>query len=213
MQLFEQYRPTSWDHVIGQDKALQTIANVRKRGLAGRAWWIAGASGTGKTTIARLLADEVADPFNVEEYDAGRLTDKGVEEIEHSTRFMRIGSKTGCAVIINEAHGLKAPVVRQLLVTLERIPKYAIWIFTTTFNGQLSLFDKHDDASPLLSRCTCLTLNAGTTELQFALRARQIAQAEHLDGAPLDEYVALAKSCQCNLREMLCRIEAGVMMS
>jgi len=211
MQLFEEYRPTSWDQVVGQDEALQAIETVRQRGLAGRAWWIAGASGTGKTTIAKLLAAEVADELNIEEYDAGRLTDKGVEEIEHSLRFMRIGSKPGCAVIVNEAHGLKAPVVRQLLVSLERIPRHAVWIFTTTFSGQLSLFDKSDDANPLLSRCTCLTLRARGTELKFAIRAREIAQAAHLDGAPLDEYVALAKSCQCNLREMLCRIEAGAM--
>ena len=210
--LFETYRPKSWDDVVGQDDALRQIAAVRRRGLAGRAWWISGASGTGKTTIARLIAAEVAEPLNVEEYDAGRLTDKRIEEIERSLRCYRIGKKTGAAIICNEAHGLKAPAVRQLLVTLERTPHHAVWVFTTTFHGQLSLFDKSDDANPLLSRCICLTLRASGTELAFAVRARQIAQTEHLDGAPLEEYLGLAKAARCNMRTMLCQIEAGQML-
>lgn len=211
-QLFEQYRPKTWAEVVGQDDALRKIETVRRRGLSGRAYWIAGATGTGKTTIANLIAAEIADPMNVEEYDAGRLTEKAVEEIERSMRCYGMGSKNGVAIIINEAHGLKAPVVRQLLVTLERIPAHAVWIFTTTFQGQLTLFDRSDDASPLLSRCTALTLRAHGLELDFALIVRKIAQAEGLDGQPIEAYIQLAKACGCNLRDMLCHVEAGEML-
>ena len=45
-----------------------------------------------------------------------------------------------------------------------------------------------------------------------AIRARQIAQAEHLDGQPLEAYVALAKECGCNMRKILQRVEAGEML-
>ena len=210
--LYEQSRPRTFSEVVGQDQAVRRIEVLRRRGLAGRAYWIAGQSGTGKTTLARLIAGEVADELNTEEWDAGRLSDKDIQEIERSLRCYRIGSKPGVAVIINEAHGLKSQVVRQLLVTLERIPSHAVWVFTTTFKGQLSLFDKSDDSSPLLSRCVCLTLNASGLELSFAVRAREIAQREGLDGRPIEDYIALAKACQCNLREMFCRIEAGEMM-
>ena len=37
--LFEQYRPKTWAEVVGQDAALRQIEAVRRRGLAGRAWW------------------------------------------------------------------------------------------------------------------------------------------------------------------------------
>ena len=62
MQLYEQYRPTTWAEIVGQDKVIARIEHLRLRGLAGRAYWIAGQSGTGKTTIARLLASENASP-------------------------------------------------------------------------------------------------------------------------------------------------------
>lgn len=52
--LFEQYRPANWSQVIGQEKAVAKIQQLAKRGLGGRAYWISGQSGTGKTTIGRL---------------------------------------------------------------------------------------------------------------------------------------------------------------
>lgn len=55
--LYEQYRPRSWSEVVGQDKALGQLEALRSRGgLAGRAYWVSGQSGTGKTTLARLIA-------------------------------------------------------------------------------------------------------------------------------------------------------------
>ncbi len=72
--LHEQYRPQAWDDVIGQGKAVAKIKALAKRGLAGRAWWFTGQSGTGKTTLARLIAQAVADPFCTDEIDATDLT-------------------------------------------------------------------------------------------------------------------------------------------
>lgn len=55
--LYEAHRPQSWDEVVGQDKAVSKLLALKERvGLAGRAYWISGQSGTGKTTIARLIA-------------------------------------------------------------------------------------------------------------------------------------------------------------
>ena len=107
--LFEQYRPSSWDEVVGQDKTIRQIQTVSKRGgIGGRAFWISGQSGTGKTTIARLIANEIADPFSVDEFDAGALTADKLRAIERSQTMYGMGSKSGRAFVVNEAHGLNA---------------------------------------------------------------------------------------------------------
>ena len=72
--LHEQYRPQTWGEVIGQDRVLAKIQAVAKRGLSGRSFWIAGQSGTGKTTIARLISHEISDPFCTIAIDPGEFT-------------------------------------------------------------------------------------------------------------------------------------------
>lgn len=119
MQLCEQYRPQKWADVIGQAKVVGTIEKLRKRGLAGRAYWISGQSGTGKTTIARLLASEIADDINVNELDATGLTPAALREIELAWRMFGMGVKQGRAYIVNESHGLTPTAIRQLLVMIE----------------------------------------------------------------------------------------------
>ena len=98
--LHEQYRPQTWDEVIGQDRVLAKIQAVAKRGLSGRAFWIAGQSGTGKTTIARLIAQEISDPFCTIEMDAGELTVGKLREIERSFPLYGFGCQSGRASII-----------------------------------------------------------------------------------------------------------------
>src|SRR5947209_3354336 len=82
MMITEQYRPQTWSEVVGQDKIVERVRKLAKRGLAGRAYWISGQSGTGKTTIARLIASEVADGFCIQEVDAAALTVAHLRELE-----------------------------------------------------------------------------------------------------------------------------------
>ncbi len=182
--LSEQYRPQTWSDVVGQDKAIARIAVLRRRSLAGRAFWITGQSGTGKTTIARLIATEVADPSCVIEIDAGELTLARVRDFERSMHLYGLG-KGGRAYIVNEAHGLTPAVVRALLVTLEPIPSHVVWVFTTTNDGQDKLFADEMDAHPLLSRCITIALARQGLAKAFAEHARVIATNEELNGSRL----------------------------
>ena len=213
MQLCEQYRPRTLDEIIGQDKIVAKVRKIAKRGLAGRAYWISGASGTGKTSIARIIAGEVATEFFTRELDACALTVSDLVDIEREFSFLGWGDKQGKAFIINEAHGLRRPVVKQLLVMLERLAPHVVVIFTTTTEGQSDFEDSLGaDGPALISRCALLELTRRDLAKAFADHAKRIAEREGLDGAAPEKYLKLVQAKFNNLRAVLQAIETGEML-
>jgi len=212
MQLYEKYRPTTLDQVIGQTKAVKVIKRLMQNSAGGRCFWISGASGTGKTTLARIIADHIADEFYVQEFDsADGLSISAIDKIERDMHYFAPG-KGGRAWIINEAHGLRKPAIRRLLGLLERIPEHCCFVLTTTKEGESGLFEDQIDANPLLSRCAKIELtNQGLAKV-FAEHCRQIATKENLNGKPIESYVKLAQKCKNNCRMMFQEIETGSML-
>lgn len=210
--LAESYRPASLEDVVGQDGALRQVRSVLARGWGARAWWITGPSGTGKTTLARIIARDGADELAIEEIDAQTLTPARLRDLEGEMAYRYLGEKSGRAFIVNEAHGLRKDTIRLLLVILERLPDHVAFVFTTTKAGEARLFedDESGDASPLLSRCVEITLRYdGTTEKAFAARAKSIAMKEGIDGLPTSVYERAFAASAGNFRRVLQRIESG----
>lgn len=210
--LFQQYRPHSWEYLVGHAKAKRAIAMMTKKGsLGGRAFWLSGPSGIGKTSMAYLIAADVCDEDNFIEIDAGGMTPKDIDDLERSLRMRCLGEKSGRAVLINEAHGLRQDSIRKLLVVLERIPAHVTWIFTTTDVGKDKLF-KDIDAHPLLSRCIKFELKVEDYADAMVVRAMEIAEAEGLGGASKAAFLELATACKWNFRDVLTEVEKGVMI-
>ncbi len=211
--LFEKYRPRNLRGIVGQTAAVDKVSTILEKGWGGRAFWISGASGIGKTSLARIIAEEGATDWFVEEYDSGGDFDAAaVEDISKGMYYTAAG-KGGRAYIINEAHGLRQWIIQRLLGLLERIPRHVVFIFTTTKAGEKGLFDGQIDAGPLLSRCICIELDDSQEfTKRIASHCRKIAKKEQLDGRAPAEYVELANRYKNNCRAMLQAIETGEML-
>lgn len=218
MQLYQKHRPTTWADYVGQDKAVSMIRRILDRpGFDRGAFWIeaAGAnnSGVGKTSLAWLIARELAADFFVTEIDGARVTKSYVEEMAQAAALRTWSSDKPYRVwILNEAHAITTGAVDLFLTWLENLPAHTVVIFTTTRRVDAALFGDHD-SGPFASRCFKVTLTNQGLAKPFAERAKAIAETEGLDGQPLPAYVKLVQGCKNNMRAVLQQIEAGAMVT
>ncbi len=213
MMLHEKYRPREWSDLVGQDKAVAIARRIIERpGFDRGAFFIdcAGSnnSGTGKSSLAWVIAGTLADPFFITEIPGAKMDKAAVAEIERSAHLCSWSADKPFRVwIVNEAHAVTQGAVDLLLTFLEALPRHCVVIFTTTRQPDEELFGT--DNGPLYSRCHCIRLtNQGIAE-PFARRIKAIAEAEGLDGQPIEKYVALIRQCKNNMRRAIQLVEAG----
>ena len=137
-ELIDQYRPTTFSEVVGQGKALAQLDDWRKRGgIHGRKLLITGKSGTGKTSLARLIAAECADTnCNVELDEPRSITAEDLTEEFRKLRCRPLFGK-GRSLIINEIHLLRKSAITAFLTLTEKgpaglFPQHAVLICTTS---------------------------------------------------------------------------------
>jgi len=167
LALYRKWRPRTFDEVIGQDHVTRTLRNALASGRISHAYLFAGVRGTGKTTMARLLAKAVnCEGEGTEKpcgkcricraVDEGSLIDlieidaasnRGIDEIRDLRD--KVGFRPNEArykfYIIDEVHMLTEPAFNALLKTLEEPPAHVIFVLATT--------EPHKIPATIISRC------------------------------------------------------------
>lgn len=133
LSLYRQYRPQSFAEVRGQEHVTASLEAAVKNKKVAHAYLFAGGRGTGKTSMARILARALG---TAEEdiYEMDAASNRGIDEV----RALREGVSTlpfNSAYkfyIIDEAHALTRDAWGALLKTLEEPPEHVIFVLATT---------------------------------------------------------------------------------
>jgi len=153
--LYRKYRPRTFDEVVGQEHVVTVLKNALRLDRVAHAYLFAGTRGTGKTTLARLLAKAFncqnrgkdGEPCNTcnicREFMLGRSLDlieidaasnRGIDDIRElrdAVRFSPMQARRK-VYIVDEVHMLTKEAFNALLKTLEEPPAHAMFILATT---------------------------------------------------------------------------------
>lgn len=206
LALYRKYRPSGFSDVVGQEHVLRTLKNAIKSDKVAHAYLFSGPRGTGKTSIARILAKAVncldlreGEPcgecqncrdiasgqfLDLVEIDAATHTqvDKMRDIIERINFSPTSGKKK--VYIIDEVHMLSKGAFNALLKTLEEPPAHVLFILATT--------EIHKIPATIISRCQRFDFRHLRVE-EIRKRLGEIARAEKVeveDGVL--EYIAIA---------------------
>mgnify|MGYP000261923346 CR=1 FL=1 len=192
--LYRKFRPSGFDEVKGQDQIVTTLRNQIKTDRIGHAYLFCGTRGTGKTSVAKIMAKAVncespvdgspcnqcamcqkinsQTSMNVIEIDAASNNGVGnirdiIDEVQYSPTEGRYK-----VYIIDEVHMLSTGAFNALLKTLEEPPEYVIFILATT--------EAHKIPITILSRCQRYNFKRITIDTIQA-RLRELVDKEQLE--------------------------------
>jgi len=196
--LYRKWRPQTFDQVVGQEHITSTLRNAIAAGRISHAYLFTGPRGTGKTTMARLLAKAVncLDPDPTQRpcnkcatcvaITQGRLLDlveldaasnRGIDEIRDLRDKIHFSPGEGKykVYIIDEVHMLTEPAFNALLKTLEEPPPHAIFVLATT--------DPQKVPATIVSRCQRFDFRR-LTLAEITQRLQEIVADEGLSAEP-----------------------------
>jgi DNA polymerase-3 subunit gamma/tau len=218
--LYRAYRPQVFDDVVGQEAVVRTLRNAITSDKVAHAYLFTGSKGTGKTTMAKLLAKSMncvngptVDPcgvcescvaiargtsVDVAEIDAASNT--GVQDVRDriiDTVAFRPAMGTRRVYILDEAHMLSSNAFNALLKTIEEPPDHVLFVFCTT--------ELHKMMPTVRDRCQRMALAPPSPENILEV-LRKVAATEKItaDEAALR---AIARVAQGSFRNALGTLE------
>ena len=191
--LYRKYRPQTFADIVGQNHIVSVLKNAIDKDQISHAYLFYGSRGTGKTSIAKIFANEVNrneeyQKENVDIIEIDAASNNGVDEvrdIKEAIKFLPTEGKYK-VYIIDEVHMLTTAAFNALLKTLEEPPAHVIFILATT--------EIHKIPATILSRCQRFEFKNLSQE-QLIDRLKYISKKESLviEDAAIEKIATLAK--------------------
>jgi DNA polymerase III subunit gamma/tau len=217
--LYRKWRPQTFEDVVGQEHIVRTLTNALKDNRVAHAYIFSGPRGTGKTSIAKILAKslncvegptitpcnkcasclEITAGTGLDVIEIDAASNRGIDEIRdirEKVKFMPAGGGTK-VYIIDEVHMLTPEAFNALLKMLEEPPSHVVFILATT--------EPHKVLQTILSRCQRFDFRRLKTD-ELAGRLREIAKAEGID---IDEesIALIAKQARGGMRDAVSTLD------
>jgi DNA polymerase III subunit gamma/tau len=217
--LYRKYRPQGFDDVVGQEPVVRTLRNAVSAGNVRQAYLFAGPRGTGKTSLARILAKALncahgptPDPdgtchacvaiaagtsLDVVEMDAA--SQRGIDDIREIRERVVLQPVEGRykVYILDEAHQLTDAAFNALLKLIEEPPPHLVFVFCTTELQKM--------LSTVRSRCQTFVL-ARPRLPEIVRYLKTVADGEGIE-APEAALALIARSARGSFRDAVSTLD------